>query len=372
VAATVSGVLRRFLPGFLGRDPPLTPAARRAIWAIRHCRTAAMGAAVYTCRDCGERHFAFHSCNHKACPLCGRDATARWVERELGKLVTAPHFLVTFTLPDEARGLFFGAQAKDAYDLLFEAASGSLAEKLAAARGLHAEVSGFTAVLHTWNQRLLFHPHVHVIVPGAGIDSRGAVVTVADANFLLPIPLLRAAFRQHFRRALQARGWQIDPAAWAKDWGVDIHPFGAGSAAVKYLGAYVARTAISDGRIVACDDTRVSFTWKDRADHGRTKMLTLSGVEFVRRYLRHVLPRGLRSIRHYGFRHPTAKRNRERIRLHTARSSLLQGEPQRAQPPRTGPRCPHCNRPMDKIGRLLPPRTLRPSPRAPPPHALGA
>jgi Transposase zinc-binding domain/Putative transposase len=252
--SAATGALRRFLPEFLNSNPPLSQQQRRAIWAITHCRTPALGGRSFACERCGQVHFAFHSCNHKACPQCGGEATARWIDRELGKLVGAPCFLVTFTLPSELRGCFFGPLAKEAYDMFFAASSQALAEKLAAAKGLRAHISGFTAVLHTWNQRMEFHPRLHFLVPGAGLDVRRKVVRLRQADYLVRLPHLQAAFRQHVRRQFEARGWQADPQVWIKDWGVHIQPADSGAAALKYLGAYVARTAISDGRIFAVDE----------------------------------------------------------------------------------------------------------------------
>jgi hypothetical protein len=368
MATTVSGVLRQFLPGFLSNNPCLTPAQRRAIWAILHCRTAALGGRLFACQPCGTHHYAYHSCNHKACPQCGRQATAQWVKRELAKLTGAPYFMVTFTLPAELRELFFGPDAKKAYDLFFAAASGALAEKLARGKGLQAPTNGFTALLHTWNQQLLFHPHLHVLVPGAGIRGNGKVVTVKNANFLLHISPLRGAFRQHFRRLLVEHDWEVDPKVWRKQWGVDIRPFGQGQQALKYLGAYVCRTAIGDSRIVACNEHTVSFRYKDRADGGRIKVLTLPGQEFVARYLRHVLPRGLRSIRYYGFCHPAASKNRERVRFHTDQPLVLESTAQKSlpDPAQPWPCCPCCQRPMKWVGRLPPVRLPGPTERAPP------
>jgi hypothetical protein len=170
--------LRRFVPDLLRSGPALNRDQRRALRAISHCRTAALGGRLFACQQCGHPHFAFHSCNHKACPQCGRAATAKWVQRELRKLVKAPYFLVTFTLPAQLRELFFGPRAKEAYDLFFTAAAGALAEKLATDKGLRAAVHGFTAVLHTWNQQLGFHPHLHCLVPGAGLDAHGRLVRV--------------------------------------------------------------------------------------------------------------------------------------------------------------------------------------------------
>lgn len=340
--ATVIGALRQFLPEFLQTKPPLAQTQRRAIWAITHCRTAALGGRAYGCEKCRRIHFAFHSCNHKACPQCGRAATARWVQRELGKLVKAPYFLVTFTLPAELRECFFGPHAKEAYDLFFAAVSSALQEKLATDNGLRAQVSGFTAVLHTWNQRLEFHPHLHCLVPGAGLDARGRVVRVKRPQFLVYLPHLQSAFRQHLRRLLDENHWQVDPTVWGRNWGVHIQPAGNGASALKYLSAYVARTAISDARMIEVNAQSVTFRWKDRSDGSRTKLMPLPGIEFVRRYLRHVLPEGLRSIRYYGFCHPTAKANRLRIRLHTGLPVDLGAAPSVVPAASQAPTCPCC------------------------------
>ena len=252
--ATVIAALRRFLPAFVRKFPCLPVFLTRAIWAIRHCRTLAMGGHAYVCDDCGQWKFSFHSCNHRGCPQCGRSGTAKWVERELAKRVGAPYFMATFTLPSELRTLFFGPQARQVYDLFFTASSRALAETLAKHRGLRAQRGGFTGILHTWNQRLFFHPHIHFIVPGAGIDADGNVVTVKSAKFLVPLPMLQQAFREHFQREWEAlkqtaewrenqhRYGQIESdlrfsKVWAKDWGVHIQPFGDGANAIKYLGS---------------------------------------------------------------------------------------------------------------------------------------
>jgi len=346
VTPTVLGALRRFLPDFLESGPPLSDAQRRAIWAITHCRTPAMGGRAFACGDCHGVRFAWHSCNHKACPQCGRAATARWVQRELGKRVNAPHFLVTFTLPAELRGCLHGPHAGKAHDLFFKAVAGSLSEKLAADKGLRAAVSGFTAVLHTWNQQLGFHPHIHCLVPGCGLDADGRWVRIKKPGFLLYLPHLQCAFRQHVYKLFRAHGWQVDPAVWDKDWGVHVQPVGSGASALKYLGAYVAKTAIGDSRIVAVTDDSVTFRWKNRAAGNRVETQTLPGVEFVRRYLRHVLPKGLRSIRYYGFCHPAAKANRLRVQLHSGRVVDPGATHPAPAPPAIAPLCPGCRQPM--------------------------
>ena len=324
-----------------------------------------MGGHFYGCDKCGTRQFAYHSCNHRSCPQCGKAATAQWVERELENRVAAPYFMVTFTLPAELRTLFFGPQAKEIYDLFFAATSCVLREKLAARKWLGAQVSGFTGILHTWNQRLHFHPHIHYLVQAAGLDGSGRLVTVKSANFLLPLPVLSRAFRKHFLQRLEAAGHSFDPALADKDWGVHIQPFGSGANAIKYLGAYVCRTAIADSRIVSISEHEVTFRWKDRENGGRTRTDTIPGVEFVARYLRHVLPRGLRAIRRYGFCHPAAKATRQRVAFHTGRP-LLAGpiEQTTASTAPTTPLCPCCQQPMTLRGSIP---AFHLAARAPPP-----
>lgn len=350
---TVIGALRRFLPEFLGSSPTLSADQRRALWAIGHCRTPAMGGRAFACSDCSHVQFAWHSCNHKACPQCGRAAVSQWVRRELHKLVEAPYFLVTFTLPEQLRPCFFGPFAKEAYDLFFAAVSGALGEKLATAKGLRATVSGFTAVLHTWNQKLGFHPHIHCLVPGAGLDQRGRFVRVKDPDYLVYLPLLQAAFREHLRDLFRIHDWQVDPEVWGKKWGVHIQPAGNGGAALKYLGAYVARTAITDARILRIDSGSVSFRWKNRDAGNRAEVCTLPGVEFVARYLRHVLPRGLRSIRYYGFCHPASRAKRMRVQCHAGGTVQMGATTPPRPEPAPVPACPCCRRPLRLVNLMV-------------------
>jgi len=367
-AVTVTEVLRRFVPDYLRERPALSPAQRRALFAITHCRTAVMGGHLHACGACGAREFAYHSCHHRSCPQCGRGATFQWVERELGKRVGAPYFMVTFTLPEELRGHFFSPAAKEVYRLFSEAASEALANTLASPRWLGAETSGFTMVLHTWNQRLHFHPHLHCIVPGAGLDENGRVTVVKNENFLVPQPVLRRAFRAKFREkltTLAATGPRLPAVAtavWEKDWGVHLQPFGSGERAIQYLGAYVCRTAISDSRIAGMEGDQVTFRWKDRANGGAPRTETLPGVDFVRRYLRHVLPRGMKAIRYYGICHPAAKAKREQIARHTGCPPPAASVEKPAAPARP---CPCCGQPMI---RLLP---VPPAWRPPPPALSG-
>jgi len=350
---SVIGVLRRFLPSFQASDPPLSYAQRRAIDGILSCRTAALGGHLHGCPDCGHTHYAFHSCNKKACPQCGRDTAAKWVQRQLDKRLRTTYFMVTFTLPEQLRHEFFSPDAKDFYAAFFKAVSAALAAGLASRKSLGASGTGFVAVLHTWNQQLLFHPHIHCIVPAAALDQSGKLHLAKNPDFLLPVKPLRNAFKQAFRKELQQLGWTVDPAVWRKDWGVHVRAVGSGEPAIKYLGAYVAKTAIGDGRMVGIDQNHVTFRWKDRAHGDAEKTMTLSGAEFVARYLRHVLPSGMHSVRYYGFCHPAAKARLERIRFLTGMILLLASNPCTPPPaPKLDYPCPKCRTPMRLLGKL--------------------
>jgi hypothetical protein len=205
-------------------------------------------------------------------------------------------------------------------------------------------------------------------VPGAGIAANDRVVTVKNQNFLIPQPALRTIFRARFRDGLAALAEEhplpaIDTDVWKKDWGVDLKPFGSGENIIKYLGRYVCRTAIGDSRISSVSDTHVSFRWKDRANGNAICTETIEGREFVKRYLRHVLPRGLRAVRYFGFCHPAAKIKRERIAFHTGRPLFIVAAALVMQKPAPVVSCPCCGEPMQKILRLLPAwRCARPPP----------
>jgi len=204
-----------------------------------------------------------------------------------------------------------------------------------------------------------FHPHIHCLVPGAGLDRRGRWVCVKKADRLLHLPHLQAAFRQHLRQRLRQQGWQVDPTVWDKDWGVHIRPVGNGVAALKYLATYVARSVISDARLRDLNSHSVTFTWKNRDRANRQETSTVPGHEFVRRYLRHVLPRGLRSIRYYGFCHPAAKANRLRVHLHSGGPVQLGASGSPCSPLPTPRLCPRCQQPLRLLGNVPSPYRKR-------------
>jgi hypothetical protein len=303
--------LARQTPAWLDSHP-LPPAQRRALLAITRCRTPALGGHVYRCTSCREPDFAYHSCHHRACPRCGAARTAEWTAKQEARLLPVPYFLVTFTLPAELRPTVQRDPAL-LYDLLFRESAAALQQVAAVPRQLGAEL-GFVGVLHTWGRQLQQHPHVHFVVPGGGLRAEGPTwIPARQPDWLLPVAKLAAVFRRRMEEALRASApalhATVPAGTWRGRWIVHSQPAGSGANVVRYLARYVGRTAISDERIVAADDARVTFRYTDSATQEK-KTCTLAADEFMRRYLQHVLPPGQHRVRYFGWMHPAAKRRR--------------------------------------------------------------
>ena len=341
---------------------------RKAFADIRDCRTAALGGHMEQF-DCGHRVPVYNSCANRSCPKCQAAARAKWLaEREEELLPVDTYFHVVFTLPQEIAQLAL-QNARVIYQLLFRTASETLLTIAADPKHLGAEI-GFLAVLHTWGQNLHIHPHIHCVVPGGGISQDGSRwIAPRKKSFFLPVQVLSCLFRKKFliylKKAFRKGKLRFhgelkplaDPSAFAalcgeaaqRKWVVYAKPpFGGPEQVLKYLARYVQRIAISNSRLLSLENGRVTFAWKDYADGNQSKTMTLDAVEFIRRFLLHVLPSGFVRIRHFGF---LANRNRAK-KLALCRS-LLPARPTVAEPNiETGelePRlCPIC-----KVGWLV-------------------
>lgn len=308
--------------------------------AIRRCRTPALGGHVYRCAHCAGTDFAYHSCNHRACPRCGGADTAAWTARQEARLLPVPYFLVTFTLPAQLRAVAC-ARPDLLHDLLFGESAAALQEVAAVPRLLGAEL-GFIGVLHTWGRQLQHHPHVHFIVPAGGLRAR-TWVAARQPDWLLPVRKLAAVFRQRMEAALRTQAADLHcgvPAAvWRSAWVVHCQAAGGGTHVVRYLARYVGRTAISDERIVSLGEDLVVFRYTDSATQ-QPRQCTLGAGEFLRRYLQHVLPPGQHRVRYFGWMHPAAKSRRMLVETLLAVPIVIATP---AQPLQWHLRCPHCS-----------------------------
>lgn len=342
-------VLRRHWPAYERKfGARLLPSHRRAVQAILSCRTPALGGQLFRC-DCGRQHFAYHSCNHRACPQCGHADATEWLARQRRRLLPVPYYLVTFTVPEQLRRIIRSHQ-KSCYALLLRESAGALQDVARAHKDLGAEL-GLLAVLQTWTRDLRFHPHVHCVVPAGGLSADGLRwVRPKRHDYFLPQAALALRFRTRLKAALQQEHpqlfVQIPKCVWAKRWVADVQPVGRGEPALKYLSAYVYRTAFSAQRIVADDGQHVLFTYRDR--QGRTGTLQLTAEKFLHRFLQHVLPKGFQRVRSFGWLSPAAKSRFARI------AALLDWQAPALAPPAPlpPPQCPCCKKPMVLIGRL--------------------
>lgn len=334
------------LADWLARRPVpelCAPAPRRALAAIRRCRTPELGGQVYRCADCAGHDFAYHSCHHRACPRCGGPRTAAWTAQQEARLLPVPYFLVTFTVPAELRPVF-AARPEAMHAALFRESAATLQQVAVERRLLGAEL-GFVGVLHTWGRQLQHHPHVHYIVPGGGLSPDGRKwVPARQADWLLPVARLAAGFARRMEEAVRAEApalhATIPAGTWRGRWSVHTQPAGSGVAVVRYLARYVGRTAISDERIVAADDEKVTFRYTDSATQ-QQKVCTLSADEFLRRYLQHVLPAGQHRVRYFGWLHPSAKRRRMQVETLLQKPIVVTDPP--PEPVHWHLQCPHCH-----------------------------
>ena len=307
----------------------LSRGQRRVMSAIERCRTAALGGHVEQCDRCGHQRNAFNSCRNRHCPKCQSLVRAQWLEDRQADLVPVDYFHVVFTLPEEIAAVAYQNKAV-VYEILFHATADTLRTIAADPKHLGAEI-GFIALLHTWGQNLLHHPHLHCVVPGGGLSADRERWISCRPGFFLPVRVLSRLFRRLFLAQLQSAfdTGQLhffnaleplqSPGAFARylapvrraEWVVYAKPpFGGPQHVLEYLGRYTHRVAISNNRLIDFVDGQIHFRWKDYRHESRQKVMCMDAQEFMRRFLLHVLPDGLQRIRHYGFlanRHRTAK-----------------------------------------------------------------
>jgi len=268
--------------------------------AIERCRTAALGGHVYTCEECGETEYQYHSCRNRHCPKCQNGKAQEWLEKQQDMLLPVRYFLVTFTLPGEFREVARSRQ-RLVYDLLFRTSAAAMQHLAHDPRFVGGQL-GMVGVLHTWGRNLSYHPHVHYLVPAGGVAPDGQTWLPSRKNFLLPVKALSRVFRAKFRDALRQTDCFADVPAevWQQEWVVHCQPVGDGQSSLKYLAPYIFRVAISNNRILKLEDGKVTFRYRT-SDTGKLRSCTLPAEEFIRRFLQHVLPKGFVKVRYYGF-----------------------------------------------------------------------
>jgi hypothetical protein len=346
----------------------------KVLLAIARCRTAALGGHLDECTRCGHRAISYNSCRNRHCPKCQTGARERWIAARQRELLPTRYVHVVFTLPRELAPLVL-QNRKAVYDLLFRASAETLMEVARDPRHLGAEI-GFFSVLHTWNQKLDLHPHVHCVIPAGGLSLDHARWIRSHYRFFLPVKVLSRVFRGKFvtglKRAFQDGQLRFHGnlallaqpkifAAWVrplfrKDWVVYAkRPFGGPQYVLQYLGRYTHRVAISNHRLLSFADGKVTIRWRDSAHNNKQKLLPLSVDEFLRRFLLHLLPQGFVRIRNFGFL--ANRRRATRLPLCFHFLGARQDPPAQQDPSSINDstdlwRCPKCDGPMKVIERF--------------------
>jgi Putative transposase/Transposase zinc-binding domain len=346
----------------------------KVLRAIRRCRTAALGGHLDQCTRCGHRAISYNSCRNRHCPKCQTAARERWIAARRQELLPTRYVHVVFTLPHHLASLAL-QNKKVIYGLLLRASAETLLEVARDPRHLGAQI-GFFSVLHTWNQKLQLHPHVHCVIPAGGLSLDHTHWVKSRDRFFLPIHVLRRVFRGKFVAALR-QAFQEDQlhfhgdlsrlaqpkifASWLRplfrnNWVVYAKPpFGGPEYVLQYLGRYTHRVAISHHRLLSFADGKVTFRWRDSAHNNEQKLMTLSLDEFLRRFLLHVLPKGFVRIRNFGF---LANRRRATVLplgfqlLGAVQQSHTEQQASTADESSPGWFCPQCGGPMMVFERL--------------------
>jgi hypothetical protein len=361
----ITEIFRTFGPEYLARYPDMPLHHKETIAAIINCRTGHYGVAVYHCESCGTNHPIDRSCGNRHCPQCQYHKSRQWLEAQLARRLPCHHYLLTFTVPEQVRP-FCRIHQEAAYGALFTAAAGAIRKLAKDPRFIGTDLPGFTAVLHTWGRQVQYHPHLHIIVPAGGLSPNRETWLPAGNAFYLPVKALSKIFRAKFKAAMARQGLlpEIDPSSWCIAWNVNCQAVGDSEATLKYLAPYIFRVAISNSRIIAVHDRTVTFSYRKKGSN-RLRNVTIDVIEFMRRFLQHVLPAGFMKVRHYGFMSSTCTVSLTRLRmlilaaLQHIRLSLTDLAATKPKPSSPKPICPLCGGVLLYLFSLIPGRPCR-------------
>ena len=350
---TLRAIFTAFAPEYLERSPHLPTSHRQVISAIQHCQSGHDGHSLSQCHTCEGQHRVHHACGNRHGPQCQQHTTPQWLQHHLEKQLPGPHFLLTFTVPETLRP-FIRSHQRLAYQAMFQASATALKRLAQDERFIGTDLPGCTGVLHTWGRQLQYHPHIHSIVPGGGLSADRTTWRPSRAHVFVPVkalsPIYRALFKEamHHARLLE----HSDPQVWIIPWNVHSRAQHHGHSAFTSLAPSVFRVAISNQRIVGLTDRTVTFTSR-KVGSARPRTMHLDVLEFLRRFLQHVLPDGFVNVRHFGFLHASCGMPPATIRLLIGQVHPSEDKPPQRTPPQPlVARCPTCGAPMRVVMRV--------------------
>ena len=315
----------------------ILPGHKKAMSAIQRCRTEESGAIHVKCPKCGDTETFSHSCGNRNCPVCQHHETTQWINRQMEKLLPVDYYMVTVTVPYELRSTIWYNQKK-CYDTLFDAASQAMKEIALNPKHLGGDI-GMTAVLHTNARNLDYHPHVHFIIPGGAVDKKNRLWKKKSGKYLFPWKKLSKLFKGKFLAALKEQEINFPRSVYKKEWRVNMENVGSGRGALLYLSRYLYRGVISEKRITDNHDGTVTFSYIE-SETKKVKDKTMKGEEFLFQVIQHVLPKGFRRCRDYGFLHSNAKKTLKLLQLilHVKLEEKIKNE----RPEYKCPKCGSC------------------------------
>lgn len=350
----------------------MLPSHRRALWDIAQCRTEALGGHLVQCDHCSKLDYSYHSCKNRACPKCHRKDTEKWLEQRRAELLPVIYFHVVFTLPKELRKLVRQHQ-KTLYGILMKAAAESLMKLAADPKYVGGKI-GMLAVLHTWTNAQAYHPHGHFLVPGGGVSPDGKLWIPSNGKFLVPVkalsPIFRAKFLEMAQDALPCVTFPKE--VWEKGWVVYCKPSVQGADKVlQYLARYVHRIAITNNRILSIKNGEVTFRYKETGKRkkkrvSRWRTMTLPAMEFIRRFLQHVPPKGFHKLRYYGLLSSANRPLLRQVQLLMANDATVAKTENDADCPNRSIRCRFCGKGFMVVVEVLPRLRKKRLARSPP------
>jgi hypothetical protein len=305
IMQTINDIFKTYSAEYIERYVDRMPKQHlKVIKAINHCRTPDCGTVVYTCRNCGRMHTTFCSCGNRHCPSCQYQKSQHWLEKQFKRQLPGHHFMITFTLPQELRD-FIRSHQRKGYDAMFAASAGTLKTFAQDDRWAGGDLPGFFGVLHTWGRQLPYHPHIHYVVPGGALSTKDGKWHPTQKAYFAPVKALSNVYKAKFIAEIKKAGLydEIDPMVWQKPFIVHSRTADSSRPGIKYLEPYVFKVAISNHRIVKVENDRVFFRYK-KTKSNRWRTMSLAVMEFMHRFLQHVLPSGFMKVRYYGFLSP--------------------------------------------------------------------
>jgi hypothetical protein len=353
---TIKEIFQTYVPEYLDRfgdDMPIEH--RKVINAILNCRSEHYGASIYRCEDCGKHHVVYRCCGNRHCPNCQYHKSRQWLQTQLERQLPGHHFMITFTVPKQIRR-FIRSNQRTCYSAMFAASSQTIKKLARDEKYIGGDLPGFFGVLHTWGRQMPYHPHIHYVVPGGAFSKTDGRWHPSRIDFFLPVKAMSKIFKEKFRaEMIKSRlASKIPSDAWKQAWIINCQAVGSSAASVKYLAPYVFRVAISNSRIIRVENRNVFIKYK-KTNSRRLRTMSLDVMEFIRRFLQHVLPTGFMKVRYYGFMSPASSVPLKKIAWLIGLTLGFEIKTPKDNPePIQMPKCSHCGGILRHIAAILP------------------